>query len=237
MEPAIRRPAPDPGSAPLPATSSATGEQAAAGSSVHQRDGRNTRLYWPGPSPRISQVGRSSPHPWIRTHLNPLSIETANRRMYSDMFRPLSSTPAGTTLHAQVATTCVPAGERPNKTSIFISGVSDTRAFLAWLRASCPSGLTAQIKGEKFMAVPSTADGFRAAVSLLRSLDGKVSVSFHTTPPEDRCVWLLVKNLGLGMPECRQRGTRIPEYRESRSCDPAVATRIPSRNPLPHPTT
>ena len=32
MEPAIRRPAPDAGSAPLPATSSATGEQAVDGS-------------------------------------------------------------------------------------------------------------------------------------------------------------------------------------------------------------
>jgi hypothetical protein len=52
------------------------------------------------------------------------------------------------------------------------------------------------------MVVPSTADGFRAAVSALRSLDGREGVSFHTfTLPEDRCVRLLVKNLGRGMPE------------------------------------
>jgi len=52
------------------------------------------------------------------------------------------------------------------------------------------------------MFVPSTADGFRAAVSALRSLDGKDGVSFHTfTIPEDRCARLLVKNLGRGMSE------------------------------------
>ena len=52
------------------------------------------------------------------------------------------------------------------------------------------------------MVVPSTADGLQAAVSALQSFDGKEGVSFHTfTPPEDRCVRLLVKNLGRGMPE------------------------------------
>jgi hypothetical protein len=52
------------------------------------------------------------------------------------------------------------------------------------------------------MVVPSTAEGFRTAVSALRSLDGKEGVSFHTfTLPEDCCVRLLVKNLGRGMPE------------------------------------
>jgi hypothetical protein len=50
--------------------------------------------------------------------------------------------PDGTTLNAQVANICLPAGERPNKTPIFISDVRDTRAFLAWLRASWPDGQT-----------------------------------------------------------------------------------------------
>ena len=60
----------------------------------------------------------------------------------------------------------------------------------------------AQLKGEKLMVVPSIADGFRATVSVLWSLDGKDGESFHTfTLPEDRCVQLLVKNLGRGMPE------------------------------------
>jgi len=76
------------------------------------------------------------------------------------------------------------------------AGVTDTRAFLAWLRASCPGGLMEQLKSENLMVVPSTADGFRAVVSALLTLDGKDGVSFHTfTLPEERCARLLVKNL------------------------------------------
>jgi len=83
-----------------------------------------------------------------------------------------------------------------------MSGVIDTRTFLEWLRASCPGGLMAQPKADNLMVVASTADGFRAAVSALRSLDGRGGMSFHTiTLPEDRCARLLVKNLGGGMPE------------------------------------
>jgi hypothetical protein len=63
-------------------------------------------------------------------------FETANRRMSSDMSRPLSDKPGGTTPNAQVTNTCLPAGERPNKMPIFISGASDIRSFLAWLRVS-----------------------------------------------------------------------------------------------------
>ena len=59
----------------------------------------------------------------------------------------------------------------------------------------------AQLKGKKLMIVTLTPDGFRAAVSALRSLDGKDLVSFHPfTLPEDRCAPLLVKNLGMGVP-------------------------------------
>ena len=56
------------------------------------------------------------------------------------------------------------------------------------------------------MVVSSTANGFRAAVSALRSIDGEECVSFHTfTLPEDRCARLLVMNLGRGMPESAVR--------------------------------
>jgi len=107
----------------------------------------------------------------------------------------------GTTSKARVGNACLPAGERPNKMPIFISGVSDTRSFLAWLRASCSGGLMAHLNGEKLIVVPSTAHGFRAAVSALRSLDGKDGLSFHTfTLPQDRCARILVTNLGRGMP-------------------------------------
>jgi hypothetical protein len=99
--------------------------------------------------------------------------------------------PVGTTTNAQVASASLPTGERSNKTPIFISGVDDTRAFLAWLRATCPSKLSAQLTAERVVVVPATADGLRAAVSALRSLDGKSGVSFHTySLPEERCIWL-----------------------------------------------
>jgi hypothetical protein len=84
----------------------------------------------------------------------------------------LSGKPDGTTPHAQVANTCLPAGEALNKMPIFITGARDTRSFPAWLRESSPGGLTAQIKGDKLMALPSIADVFRIVVSALRSLDG-----------------------------------------------------------------
>jgi hypothetical protein len=66
MEPANRRPAPDTGSAPLPVFSSVTGEQAAIGSrQLGPSKGGETyaAVFWPEPSPRSSQVGRSSPQP------------------------------------------------------------------------------------------------------------------------------------------------------------------------------
>jgi hypothetical protein len=52
------------------------------------------------------------------------------------------------------------------------------------------------------IVVPSTADGFRATVRALRSLEGREGVSFHNfLLPEDCCVRLLVKTLGKWMPE------------------------------------
>ena len=94
----------------------------------------------------------------------------------------------------------------------------------------------AQLKAESLMDVPSTADGFQDAVSALRSLDGEEGVSFHTfTPPEDRCVRLLVKKLGRGMPE-----TVVWEELESLNiCVQGVTQLHPSRRDQdrPHATT
>jgi hypothetical protein len=60
----------------------------------------------------------------------------------------------------------------------------------------------AQLKGKKLMVIPSTANGFRAVVSALQSLDGKEDMSFHTfVLPGGLLCALLVKNLGRGMPE------------------------------------
>jgi hypothetical protein len=132
--------------------------------------GGDMLLFWPCPSPRLSQVGRSIPQSWIQTCLNPRSHprQPIGAWLASG---PLSGKPDGATPHAQVANTFLRAGERPNKTPTFITCVSDARSFLAWLLASCPGGLTVQVKGEKLMVVPSPSDGFRAVVSALRSLD------------------------------------------------------------------
>jgi len=89
------------------------------------------------------------------------------------------------------------------------------------------------------MVVPSTADGFRAAVSAQRSLDGREDVRFHAfTLPEDRCVRLLVNNLGRGMPEKVVReeleslNIRVQGVTQLRL---AVATRTTPRTVLPPP--
>jgi hypothetical protein len=126
------------------------------------------------------------------------SPEAATWRMsFGDMSGSLCGMPDGAIQSAQVASdSATPAAGRQNKTPIYVSEVTDTRGFLTWLRASCQSGLSVQIKGEKLMLVPRTAGGFRATVSALRSLDGSKGVSFHTfSLPDDRCVRLLVKNL------------------------------------------
>jgi hypothetical protein len=52
------------------------------------------------------------------------------------------------------------------------------------------------------MIVPQTADCFRPTVIALRTLDEIKGVSFHTfSLPEDRCVRLLLKNVGRNTPE------------------------------------
>ena len=69
-------------------------------------------------------------------------------------------------------------------------------------RGSYPSQLSDKLKAEKLVVVTATADGFRAAVSALLSLDRKNGVSINTySPPEDHCARLLVKNLSRRMPE------------------------------------
>jgi hypothetical protein len=59
------------------------------------------------------------------------SSETAHRRLSTDMSGRLSGMLTGTTSCAHVVNICEPAGERPNKTTIFITGVNDTCDFLA----------------------------------------------------------------------------------------------------------
>jgi len=71
---------------------------------------------------------------------NGVSMETTNRCISSDMSGPLSDRTDGTIANAQEASACLPAGEL-SVWPIFISGVSDTRSYLPWLRASSLGGL------------------------------------------------------------------------------------------------
>jgi hypothetical protein len=117
----------------------------------------------------------------------------------------MSGTPAGTNKPSAQVDKAVPPGERRNKTKVYVSGVRDVRKFLDWVRAKSGK-LAAQMKGGYLMLVPEKADAFRATISTLRSLGDGQAVSFHTfSLPEDRCVHLLMKNLGKLMPETEIR--------------------------------
>jgi hypothetical protein len=85
---------------------------------------------------------------------------------------------------------------------VYVSGLKNTRSFLEWVRTKSGGKLVAQMKVEYLMLLPETADGCRATIDALRSLGEGKGVSFHTFSfPEDRCVRLLLKNLGKQMPE------------------------------------
>ena len=121
--------------------------------------------------------------------------------------------PFGTTVHGHVPIACAPARQRPNKTPIYTSEVSDTWSFLAWLRASCPCGLMAQLKAERLMVVPSTVDGFRAAVTALLSLDGRGCELSHLHSPEGALCTAAGEKPGQGHAwERRSGGAGIPEH-------------------------
>ena len=132
------------------------------------------------------------------------SFEAETRRMsLGDKSGPLSGMPVGATDSSPppVHHNAVASGERRNQIPVCNTGVRDSRGFLIWLRSRCPTGISAQMKGERFMAVPETADDFLAAIAALRFLGVSNDVNCHISLPEDRCVCLLVKNLGKRMPE------------------------------------
>ena len=72
-----------------------------------------------------------------------------------------------------------------------------SQASLFWPHTAAANAYKKALAGN--LAIP---DDFRAAITALRSLDVSKGVSFHTfSLPEDRCVHLLVKNLGTRMPD------------------------------------
>jgi hypothetical protein len=80
--------------------------------------------------------------------------------------------------------------------------VRNTRKFLEWIREKTASKLPAQMESETFMLVQENAEDFRDTIGVLRSIGEEKTVSYHTfSLPEDRCVRLLLKNLGKRMSE------------------------------------
>ena len=117
---ATRRRTPDAGSAPLPANlSEVTGEHAVS-CSRHLVSPEGGKTY------AALLAGSAAPHqssgPFKPTAMDSdpsesaVSTETVSSRMSSDMSGPLSGKPDGISPNAQVANTCLSAGERPNKT-------------------------------------------------------------------------------------------------------------------------
>jgi hypothetical protein len=85
-----------------------------------------------GPAAPLQPIGLMKPTTIHSVPSEPgVSSETNNRHISGDMSKPLSDKPVGTTANAHVANTCLPVGQRPNKTPISISGFGDARSFLA----------------------------------------------------------------------------------------------------------
>ena len=94
------------------------------------------------------------------------------------------------------------------------------------------------------MVVPSTVDGFQAAVSAMRFLGGREGLNFHTfTLSVDRCVLLPVKNIGRVMHESvvlveleslNIRVQGITQLRSRRRSQDGTKERPPTSNSLYH---
>jgi hypothetical protein len=125
----------------------------------------------------------------------------------ADMSRPLCGMLDGSTQNVQVAfNRAALLSERPNKTPIYVSGVTDTRNFLPWLTTLCPSSLSYQITGKKLMIVPRTVDGFRSTVSACDPLMEQESKFNVFSLYKDCCMRLLIKNLCRQFPDDVVRG-------------------------------
>jgi len=136
---ANRRPAPGVGSMLLLATTAVTGEQAAASSRQTEPSGLGATygaVLYPNAAPS-QPIGTLKPTSMdSEPSETGVSVESSKRRMSNDMSGPLSRMRDGTTHKAHVTYACLKAGQLHNEAPNFISGVTDTLAFLAWLQAS-----------------------------------------------------------------------------------------------------
>ena len=121
VESANTRPAPGAGSLTLPAKPAVMGEQAASGNRQPGPSGVGaTYAAVLSGSVAPSQASGTLKLTAIDSDSSEsrVSMEPPERRMSQDMSGLLSVTPDNTTNHAHVATACLPAGQRPNKTPI-----------------------------------------------------------------------------------------------------------------------
>jgi hypothetical protein len=146
METANRRPAPGQmsgaGSAPFPATAAGShrGGSAAIGARIPgSAEVRSTYAAVVSDShSSLQPSGTLKPTANGSASSDPAASPEADTRHMSicEMPGPLSGLPAGATIPNPSPTNpkAVNLGERRNRTPIYITGVSDTRGFLAWLR-------------------------------------------------------------------------------------------------------
>ena len=139
--PANRRPAPEP---LVRSEALGTSDETTAESIRHLKASEGRPAYTTVVAGRMNPqepIGQPKPIATGSDSSEPaVSPKAANVRMsVEDMSGPLSSMPADTT-----SALAVPAEERPNRTPIFVTGVTDTRGILTWLRALCPSSLRRQ---------------------------------------------------------------------------------------------
>ena len=93
--------------------------------------------------------GPSKPLARVSAHSEPAASSEAaiRRRSVEDMSGPLCGIPDGTTSKFKWLCIVAPAGKGQNESAIYVSRFTDSRDFLSWLRALCPSGLKTLIKG------------------------------------------------------------------------------------------
>jgi hypothetical protein len=213
MEPATRRPASGPkpgvGSAPLPTQAKGAPALAPENSTGEQPVSSGRQLSYAEaskPSGTLKPTAKGTGNAAVPAASKDAAPRRTSAGPSGSVPGPLSGKHEDITFTAAQVGGRVPPGERRNKTPVYVSGVRNTRKFLAWIRENTASKLLAQMRGETLKLVPDTADGFRATIGTLRSFGEDKGVSFQTFSfPEDRCVRLLLKNAGKRMPEAEIR--------------------------------
>ena len=70
-------------------------------------------------------------------------------------------------------------GELAQNTPLYVTGVSNVRSFLKWLKDKTVGDGRARKQGDKLILVSGIADLFRATMKMLRSKNPKTGVAFY----------------------------------------------------------